>query len=235
MRPDMHELLVERPRWAHGARYPRGWLKNRAGDEPPPREAMSRSRYGDKGLSENFAPLVRFLRSNVGRPWAKVHAEMASVLAPTNAVQRHVLVHVDDFLVTSVFESGGRLWAARRGGRPEPLVPRTRYDLFYVDPRTHLLCVVRRRVRGATNPNVRELSPTKQLRRLGGRWYELTVAPFPPNVPRASSVDAITGRPVRWETHALHPELHDLWESGRYTVSRRQVGKRELRELLDRT
>ena len=38
------------------------------------------SRYGDKHLSENFSPLIRFLRRNVGRPWAVVHSEMAKVL-----------------------------------------------------------------------------------------------------------------------------------------------------------
>lgn len=89
MRADMHELLVERPRWAHAARYPRGSLRHRAGKD----QALSRARYGDKQLPENFNPLIRFLRCNVGRPWAKVHSEMAKVLAPTNAVQRHVLVH----------------------------------------------------------------------------------------------------------------------------------------------
>ena len=55
MRSDMHELLVERPRWAHRARYPRAFVRNRfAGSEPPAREALSRSRYGDKQLSENY-------------------------------------------------------------------------------------------------------------------------------------------------------------------------------------
>lgn len=232
MRADMHELLVERPRWGHAARYPRGHLRKRRGDDPPAREALSRGRYGDKSLSENFAPLVRFLRTNVGRPWAKVHAEMASVLAPTNAVQRHVLDHLGDFLVTSVFERGGRLWGARRRRPPEPLEPRTGRDVFYVHPRTGLLCVVPRRTRGRSNANVRELSSTKQLRRLHGLWYELTVAPFPPGVNRATCIDAITKRPVRWASHALYPELRDLWESGRYTIARRQVSKRELRQLL---
>src|SRR5262245_42421491 len=124
MRADMHELLVERPRWGHRARYPRGSLRNRAGAEPPAREALSRSRYGDKELSENFAPLIRFLRSRVGRPWAKVHSEMASVLSASNAVQRHVLVHLADFLVMSVYESDGALWGARAGRRPQPIVAR---------------------------------------------------------------------------------------------------------------
>lgn len=243
----MHELLVERPRWAHGARYPRAFVRNHCAvrnrtdvmhDDLPAREALSRSRYGDKQLSENFAPLLRFLRRNVGRPWSKVHSEMANVLAPSNAVQRHVLVHVADFLATNVYESEGRLWAARARRGPEPLRPTTRSDTFYVHPRTKLLCVLpqarRKAPRGRhpANPNVRELSPTKQLRRLGGHWYALTVAPFPPAVLRPTCIDAISRRPVRWETYALHPELSDLWESGRYAVARRQVSKRELRELL---
>jgi hypothetical protein len=238
MRADMHELLVERPRWAHRARYPRAFVRNRGGDDPCGREALSRSRYGDKELSENFAPLLRFLRSNVGRPWANVHSEMAKVLAPSNAVQRHVLVHLADFLVTSVYESEGTLWAARRRHGPEPLRATTRTALFYVHPRTKLLCMIERAKRKPArrhrlpNANVRELSPTKQLRRVGGIWYALTVAPFPAWPLRATCVDVISRRRVRWETYSLFPELQDLWESGRYTVARHQPGKRALAVLL---
>lgn len=120
MRPDMHELLVERPRWGHQARYPRAYVRNRFGDDLPAREAMNRKRYGDKQLSEYFAPLVRFLRTNVGRPWSKVHSEMASVLAPSNAVQKHVLDHLADFLIRVTFERDGKIWGADRYGRPYP-------------------------------------------------------------------------------------------------------------------
>jgi len=242
MRADMHELLVERPRWAHRARYPRAFVRNRAadrsGDDPPAREALSRARYGDKQLSENFAPLIRFLRSNVARPWAKVHSEMASVLAPSNAVQRHVLDHLADFLATNVYESDGVLWALRRRGEPEPLRARSNRDSFYVHPRTRLLCVIPRtkgrpaRRRRLPNPNVLELSSTKQVRRVGGLWYELTVAPFPSYLERRTCIDVMSGHRVRWETYSLYPELEDLWESGRYTVARRQVSKRELRALM---
>jgi hypothetical protein len=162
---------------------------------------------------------------------------MAKVLAPSNAVQRHVLVHLADFLVTSVYEREGTLWAARARRGPEPLVASTRTALFYVHPRSKLLCMIERarrkpaRGRRAANPNVRELSSNRQLRRLGGLWYELTVAPFPPWPERATCVDVVSRRRVRWETYSLFPELADLWESGRYTVARRQLGKRELREL----
>jgi hypothetical protein len=235
MRSDMHELLVERPRWAHRARYPRAFVRNRhPGDDAPTREALSRGRYGDKQLSENFAPLLRFLRRQVGRPWAVVHSEMAKVLAPSNAVQRHVLEHVADFLVTSVYESEGRLWAARRRRGPTPLVAGTQTDLFYVHPRSGLLCMLPRAPRNAPrgrrppNPNVRELSPTRQLRRVSGGWYDLTVAPFPAYPDRSTCIDVMARRRVRWETYDLHPELKDLWMSGRYTVATRLLGKREI-------
>lgn len=241
MRADMHELLVERPRWAHRARYPRAYVRNQSGgsgDDPPAREALSRSRYGDKRLSENFAPLLRFLRRNVGRSWATVHSEMAKVLAPSNAVQRHVLVHVADFLVTSVYESEGTLWGARLRRGPEPLRAMTRSDLFYVHPRSKLLCMIERagrrpaRARRPPNPNVREITPTKQLRRVGGVWYELIVAPLLAWPDRQKCVDVLARRRVRWETYHLHPEMKDLWESGRYTVATRQLSKREVRERL---
>jgi hypothetical protein len=239
MRPDMHELLVERPRCAHQARYPRAWVRNRHRDDPPSREALSRKRYGEKDLSENFAPLIRFLRSNVGRPWPKVHSEMAKVLAPSNAIQRHVLVHLADFLRTNVYESEGTLWSASKHGGPAPLRATTRVDLFYVHPRTRLLCMIPRAKRKPSapgrrppDPHVRELSPTRQLRRLGGIWYELTVAPFPKWNERRLCVDVVSRRRVRWETYDLFPEMTSLWTSGRYAIGRRQISKREIRELV---
>lgn len=230
MRPDMHELLVERPRWGHQARYPRAYVRNRFGDDLPTREAMNRKRYGDKQLSEYFAPLVRFLRTNVGRPWSKVHSEMASVLAPSSAVQKHVLDHLADFLATRTFDRDGTLWATDRHGRPHPLVARPRRDTFFVHPRTGILSILPSLARKVppANPNVLPLSPLTQLRRIGGLWFHLTLAARPPWSARKSAIDVLIGRPVEWTAFELYPEFQDIWRSGHYTVARRQIGKREL-------
>ena len=140
MRPDMSNVLVERPRWAHAARYPRAHMRNRAGADPPARERMSG--YGDKQLNENLAPLRRFLRSRVGRPWRKVHAEIAAQLSVTSAVQKHVLDHLREYVVTSTYVQDGVIWGPDRWGRPGPVSLHHRRVTFFVDPRSALLCVV---------------------------------------------------------------------------------------------
>src|SRR4051812_3432156 len=102
MRPDMSKIIVERPRWGHQARYPRGRRENtfarelKSAETAPMRESMSMRRYNDKHLSENLAPLYRFLRGSVGRPWNKVWSELCEHVSPSNAVQKHILGHVFD-------------------------------------------------------------------------------------------------------------------------------------------
>src|SRR3954469_16133269 len=105
MRPDMSNVLVERPRRPRGpsvgSAYPRGSLEAKwAPDfENAPRiEAMGRL-YGTKYLNENLQPLVRFLRSNVERFWNDVHSEIAEHLSCSSAVQKHVLDHLRDYVV----------------------------------------------------------------------------------------------------------------------------------------
>ena len=54
--------------------------------------------YAEKHLSDNLQPLVRFLRTCVGRSWDKVHSEIAEHVRFTNAVQQHVLQHLRQFV-----------------------------------------------------------------------------------------------------------------------------------------
>ena len=97
MRPDMPKIAVERPRYGHRDRYPRGHLHSQYGHDfeaHPRHEAMSWRRYGTKSFSDNLAPLYRFLRTNVGRPWNKVWSEMCAHICFDNPVQKHILGHV---------------------------------------------------------------------------------------------------------------------------------------------
>ena len=94
MRSDMAKVIVERPRMRvpkrAGSWYPRGSLKAVFQSDyelAPKREGLGHI-YGEKWLNENLQPLVRFLRSHVGRPWDKVRAEIAERVRPTSAVRR---------------------------------------------------------------------------------------------------------------------------------------------------
>jgi len=118
MRQDMNKVIVERPR--------RGWRTrklNRAklkalGEDQPSRIGVRRQRKTNgtqtKFLNENLAPLKRFLGKQVGRPWDKVYSELRENVSPDNAVQMHILEHLDDFVARpSIGRTGEWIWPNR--------------------------------------------------------------------------------------------------------------------------
>jgi hypothetical protein len=245
MRPDMHEVIIERPRRGHHTeRYPRTRMVNRGlprnrEDDPPVRESMGRY-YRGKSLNENLAPLVRFLRSNTGRPWSKVRSEMMRYLSVTSAVQKHVMDHVRQYVTETA-------WQDELGGWVGPdAYGRLLRPHFFVHPKTgHLLevppdCRKRsarmRRLRN--NPHVRVLSPTCELRRIHGIWYEVTIAPIPEGhgpLSRTTIRDAVAKvNPSGWYHHdtGLAESMRDHWRERRYAQAIRQLSKREIRHHL---
>jgi hypothetical protein len=88
----MSKVIVERPRLRfplrNGSAYPRGHLENRwAPDfENAPRIESMGGTYREKWLNENLQPLVRFLRSHVGRRWDDVYSEIAARISCRSAV-----------------------------------------------------------------------------------------------------------------------------------------------------
>jgi len=90
MRKDMKRILVLR------ARGGAGWNRKgrrRAPEDLPRNEPMSRGR-GSKRLSENLAPLRRFLERRVGERWDNVYSEICAHVRRDNAVQKHILDHL---------------------------------------------------------------------------------------------------------------------------------------------
>jgi hypothetical protein len=140
----MFKVIVERPRMRlpkrNGSHYPRGTLKNawRELEDAPRHEGMGRG-YGYKWLNENLAPLRRFLHSRIGRPWDKVYSEICKHVSLDSAVKKHILEHLDQFVVRKVREIDGRLQGIDTYGRPFELPPTSRRTRLYVCPRTGLL------------------------------------------------------------------------------------------------
>jgi hypothetical protein len=213
MRADMAKVIVERPRmprprYGHGSDYPRGSLEGRFArelEDAPSREALGRG-YATKQLNENLQPLVRFLRTHVGRAWNDVRSEIAARVRLTSAVQKHVLDHLEDYVAPQVWfdAGGGPLWM--RWGRIEPLESRGMRLRFYVCPTTGRLLLApvtpRKRAAKPADPDVRVLGPLHELRRIVGVWYDVELRPDPDN-PR--------GPPL--------------------IAKKRQLGKRELRRM----
>jgi hypothetical protein len=233
----MFKVIVERPRRGRasaGSDYPRGRVRNRwAPDlEAAPRFESMGGWYAHKSLSENLNPLVRYLRANVDRPWSKVRSEIAAHLCCKSAVQKHVLDHLADHVDENVRVEGRTVLAlGYRGYQPlQSIGGRLR---FYVCPRSALLRlapVVPRKGRGeeAEDPDRRRLSQLRELRRVGGVWYELELAPIPRvSDARAMCFDVVERRRLDKATLA---ELRavPLWRSGHYAARKTQLGSREI-------
>lgn len=136
MRPDMAKVIVERPRLGGGLRRPKGLRKRERlalVDLMPAREGYRRRwTSGTKDLNEHLAPLRRFLQSQAGRPWNKVHSEISRHLRLDSAVQSHVLDHLRDYVETNARLVDGVVCNALG----EPLLARRWCRaLFYVCPR----------------------------------------------------------------------------------------------------
>ena len=148
MRADMHKVIVERPR--RGSRGPyRGvkWEKNARLEDLPTKEGVRRRHavWGRrKELNEFLAPLERFLRKQVGRPWDHVYRDICAGLKVTSAVQLHVRQHLWDYVERHVTIGADRR-ILRKPGRwlrwPDALDP----GELYIHPATGLLAVVKPR------------------------------------------------------------------------------------------
>lgn len=156
MRSDMAKVIVERPRL--GSRLPsrkkgyRKYLQKLGVEELPSHEPLPGRWHGrQRHLNEHLGPMRRFLRSNVGRPWNKVHQELCEHVNFDNAVQKHVLTHVFDFVHQHVCVHARRVYGYRRWGCLQPFLLAT--GEMYVCPDSGLLKVVK--------PSRRQLPPRR--------------------------------------------------------------------------
>jgi hypothetical protein len=187
MRKDMSKVIVERPRIIDT--IPR---KGRVVDPDllPSKLGMRRSvreRGGEKMLNENLGPLRRYLLRQAGRPWNKVFSEISADLRATNTVQQHVRDHIEDFV-----ELRPELrWRVVHGlyGKPERRLDGWLQPL-YVDPRDGILKrtdstqwrkveLARRKAKRSPPSDLVPVSSRAELRKVGGMWFEVTLAKLP--------------------------------------------------------
>jgi hypothetical protein len=188
MREDMFKIIVERPR--HGWRgHPRCRGRLAGDDDLPAKIGLKRhvavTRIRSKGLNENLTPLKRYLGRQVGRPWNDVYSEIAATLDTGHTVKQHVRQHLDDFVARKIavdkdgtwFQGHNRSYSGRRLPWHQP---------YYVDPLDGILKDSRRRwialgldpnpwrrPKERLDPNVRRIDEWRELRCIGGIWYEI--------------------------------------------------------------
>lgn len=236
MRPDMAKVIVERPRRG-------GWKLGKGSGRPafdaPSMAGMRRPHADRKGLNENLAPLIRFLRSRVGKHWSKVYSEISGHLRADNAVQQHVRDHLDDFIAvrTSLLDGDIVIHDQGRWGGPRPL--KESFCRFYVHPVSGVIHANRfrdARVRRWKSPQETasaiearriDIGPMRQLHKLKGLWFEVELAKTEPAAARNRDTpperDAI--RDAGLTTLPL-PELYGA--KGVRGVKKRQLGRKEL-------
>lgn len=235
MRWDMFKVIVERPRMK-GREHPRGRDAERVRLDPehaPLRESTARGRQANgKHLNENLAPLRRFVLGQVGRPWDKVHAEICEHLRLGSAIQRHVLEHLDDFVVREVEVVDGRPVHRRHGW---PVVASRWRHMTWVCPRSGILRRSPPRERSMA-PAVRdrvELADGDQLQRLDGVWYHLSLMPLS-TLQGERKFDAVLHLRLDGSDYwALRQKLKAQYgRDGVYAEKKIQLGKRALARLL---
>ena len=93
MRRDMAKLIVK----GHSNPKDRSnvTIRERDWENLPEHEGMGKCRdWWNDGARENLKPLFNYLKRNVGRPWAKVYAEICAVADPRTFEGKHLREHV---------------------------------------------------------------------------------------------------------------------------------------------
>jgi hypothetical protein len=155
MRSDMHRVLTEPPRRPE-PKTTKAKRKNRrmAKLDPEGAAAPSGMKQLYAGMQKRFSdheqPLRRYLRRQVGRPWALVYSELSQNLRANSTHGNHLRSHVHRLVATRVTNLGGRFHDATCG-----LSQSLRPGDLYVDPRTGLLCRLPDAPRRKRQPNPR--------------------------------------------------------------------------------
>lgn len=226
MRQDMAKVIVERPRY--GSRLPsrkKGYRKfeqTTAVEDLPKYEPLpGRWKGRQRSLNEHLGPMRRFLRSNIGRPWNKVHQELCEFVSFDNAVQAHVLSHVYDYVQRHVIIRGRQVIAVRRWGSRTELRP----GEMYICPNTGLLRqVTRNKSRRPASQCVVE--PTVRFMKRDNSWWEVRLGKRP-EIP-STEWDVWLEKEVGVTTPG---EYQAAYGGDFFAVSRRGLNAQETREV----
>ena len=253
MREDMYKVIVERPRRGKDGNAAAARLRN---DFNGPTRLRARAGYGYRSLNENLAPLRRYLRAQVGRPWDKVFSEICANIDRRNTVQQHIHQHICNFIAIDV---------GIREGQWVDLANRWRflpsnfgiYQELYVDPHSGLIrlnkdchswrqSAARRRQREQAEITARRrtLDERTLLLLLDDVWFRAEMDVLPDNQHIEKVIDGKTRRcviaEIRYDvvlrrnvSREMSDELRQckrLYGSADlYAVSKRQVSTREIK------
>jgi hypothetical protein len=231
----MAKVIVERPRYGGGIKFPRGSARSRdriAPDDWHRRESMKRPwGSGRKELNENLAPLRRYLRSNVGKPWDKVYADICQRINRNSAVQLHIWQHLVHYVCTDPHVVGGEVCCSARA---------IELFEFFVHPVSGRLCLNDKTYRWRRKNRQRELrTPGDQIitdrgrhyRRINSFWHEVKFAPLPDRL--EGVYDALLEKSGGELTRDLLCRVYptSIYRRHVYCYARRQLTLRDARRV----
>jgi hypothetical protein len=235
MREDMYKVIVERPRRGKDGDANAARLRN---DLDGPMRLGMRAGYGYRSLNENLAPLRRYLRTQIGRPWNKVFSEICAGIDRRNTVQQHIHQHIRDFIAIEVDVRDGRLVdLAERWGFIGPGAGISQE--LYVDPRTDLIRLNknyrswrhgaaerRKREQAEIAARRRAVDERTLLLRLEDIWFRVEVDLLPT---AGSRYDAVLRKNISRAARADLQQCQHLYgSSDLYAVSKRQISRQEI-------
>lgn len=252
MKKDMAKVLNERPRDRGCNRFPpdRLGLSEEKLDELPQRESMGqRWRHVRNDRNPNYDPLRRFLKSRVGQSWNDVWAEICEHNSPNNFIQYDLREQARDYLVETDVVMDGDC----------PLQGTHGYKIsdgdFWVHPQTDILMQApdSPRYRGCWQPRKEfaqiALDETHKYVQIKGVWYFVEFAAIPLRKDAEDKkVPAVFDMVLHQKVYRLPPDPKSLfpnqpqgywlcsreWGGDIYAVSKRQIGKKELRKVRQR-
>ena len=140
MRADMEYVLIDRPRHGRKLRKLNRMRAKAMAETSPRKQGVRRQRWENgtrtKSFSDHIAPLERYLRKQVGRPWDKVHSDIRARIKPGALLQEHLLEHVRIIVLRPAIGRKGE-WIWRHGWSASPREPRD--GQLYIHPVDGLL------------------------------------------------------------------------------------------------
>lgn len=229
MRQDMAKVIVERPRY--GSRLPsrkKGYTKLEQStpveDLPRIEPMMGRWKGRQRMLNEHLGPMRRFLRSNIGRPWNKVHQELCEFVSFDNPVQAHVLSHVYDYAQRHVIIRDRLIIAVRQWGYCAEMRP----GEMYICPSTGLLRQVKKK-KSRRPPSQCIVGPTVRFMKRDESWWEVRLRERPeePSTEWDVWLEKDVGATTPMESQAVY--------GGKlFAISKRGLNAQETREVYRR-
>ena len=239
MREDMTSVITGRPRSGSSFRKRKGVMRllQRDPDALPQRESMSPGRlHRDDNSRLHSAPLYRYLRTQVGRPWNQVYSDICHG-APADTVNGRRLQDRISWAVD--------LQVERRGERLVVMPHGYSVGGLYVDPDSGLLQSTPTAPRRRYPPYSRKPFEVVDIDgdgehrcvKVDGTWYRVKLMPLPESEEEANSMEP--GRKfdliLRLAASGKEKQLQDrnnpfrtLWDGDWLAVQKLQLSKKDM-------